>query len=162
VFCFCLLSSSALAAGGSAVIPWWNAWNDGTGAYISNTLTIHNITENTISVKITLYQVDGTILYDNQSRTTGKVKGSTTCTNYVEPTTGASITFDLAAHKTENISIVGDTDLNNSNGYGLIEWTQDSTVVHAVVATNLEVGKNAWGSSTSGMQTILINGGLAF
>ncbi len=150
--CLLGLSNVAFGTSGSAVINHY--WSTTGGAY--SHLNVSNITDSTISVKITLYLLDGTILYDSSTnQSSGYVKiDAGTILNYTEGDNTKTVSFDLAANQTCRFVVSGFT----AYGYGIIEWTQNSKETKGLVASSTLVNT---GSGIS-ISVIPINNGLPF
>lgn len=121
---------------------------------------ISNITSSTVSVTITFNDYDGTLIQDDDSATTGDIRGGN-ITNFDDTPTGASVTFDLAAKKTGYISV------NSSAwkyGHGTIKWSQTGTGVYKALIVHAKCyrSKTSSGLVYQSAYYIPINKGLPF
>lgn len=78
---------------GKAVIPaFYITANDHTFYQVSN------ITDESIEVRVLLYNADGTVMFDDGCADTGVITATVECLNYIEPVSGATLTFTLDPH----------------------------------------------------------------
>lgn len=137
------LGNAVFGNSGSADIPFYGASTTGAQTAIN----ISNISISTISVKVTLYKNDGTILKDIG---TDYIQGHN-LSNFSDNLDSCSVSFILAANNSGYILIKS----ADTYGYGLIEWTQDSKINRGLLA----YGNYIYGD---GRFAIPINNGLPF
>lgn len=143
----------AQAASGQAVIPHFISDSSGFYTY----LYFSNITHEDVDVEVALYNEDGTLLTEGNGATSGYVRAyPSTIPYYVEPSTGATVTFRIPAHKTFQLRL-GPQYFNI--GHGFVTWTQDSAETKALVMQ----GRVYRGQSSREFSyAIVINGGQPF
>jgi hypothetical protein len=139
---------------GSAIIPCFVY--KGTDA--KTWINISNITNENVEVRVVLYKKDGTILKDDNDINSGQIIGSTEMINYSDQIEGASLKFTLSPHSTGTITTLNQ---NNEviNGYGKIQWSQESSTHHALIASGSMCSTFSDSWSRYG---ITINGGMPF
>lgn len=132
VFVFANVSSAALSSG-KAIIPPIASSNNGTSSYAYSTLSFANITDDPITVKITLYNTDGSIFKDDGSGSTGEIISVySTALNYSDNLSeDATLTCILNGHTQAGIHILSTTTFS---GYGIIEWSQNCSQLKAMIA----------------------------
>jgi hypothetical protein len=115
---------------GKAVIPAYL-----TSSSAKTVFSVSNITDEQISVTVTLYEKDGTIITDDNSSSAGRITGSNLL-NYDDQNTDSTLTFTLDAHCTGYFS----TNYTSSVkfGYGVIQWQQDSNALLGLVVVGAE------------------------
>lgn len=138
---------------GKAVIPLFI--QDGTH---SGMFTVSNITDNPISVTVTLYNSDGSILVDDNSANTGRITGTNELINFTDQNTDSTLTFTLSAHSTGIFYTYHNTP-TTKYGYGIIKWQQDGNALQGLVAQGSYVYTS---SGEISHFSIPINGGLPF
>lgn len=125
-----LIPSVVQARSGSAVIPtYWFTRNEKYPDVVSNLFYISNITDQPISVDVTLFNCDGTIykipagdhvyIYNTISYTLNNIN--------------STISFELNPNATTYM-VFGTSVYVKRYGYGIIEWTQDSNNTYGLVA----------------------------
>lgn len=155
----CLLSMTtiSLAASGKAMIAPYVTESSSTGTVCKSYIYLSNITDAPLSIKMTLYKTDGSVLLDTgNSISSGEIAGDS-LGDYSENVTNGSVSFSLAAHSSGRVRI---TSSDYRIGYGIIEWTQDSQVAYGLIATG-----ESHASLSSGVGfcwNININNGLPF
>lgn len=127
-----LVSQSAFAGSGKAIVSHWYALNDGGGNVQHSNFFISNITKNDLIIKITLYNKDGTtyssgLVYNNFQN------------NNTEIGAGKSVNFKISA---------ASISTNDSYGYAVIEWSNKGT-------DDAAVGLVAWADWQQDGQSIL-------
>lgn len=159
-------TAPAFAGFGQALVPGIHARYDSTDYQIHTRLTLTNITDNTLSGTIKLYQHDGTLFYDTSS-------GSADIqayyfASYSEGTTSApyTATFTMNANTTCTIVIyMKGTVATNFDGYAKIDWenvTGDD--VYGLVANgdNYFLNRLTSGEGLLSRHAIPINMGMPF
>lgn len=148
-----LLSFSAQAAQGRAAIPNFVVDSSGFWTY----LYLSNITGNDLEVEVDLYNMDGTMMQDNNSATSGKVTMSPqTLINSYSENNGNTASFVIGPHQTISINLAPGTF---NQGHGFIRWKQDGTRRKAMLAQ----GRVYRGQSSREFAwSIPINGGKTF
>ena len=115
-------------------------------------LYLSNITDENVTVEITLYKDDGSVLLDNGSGIFNGVNFS----DYTEsPTSGASVKFTIDPNESGQFSIHVSSGV--IHGYGKIEYTGEHPGLigsMVIIHTNL--------STMRSERTIAINNGLPF
>lgn len=132
--CFFMFSQGNIASAnsGMATIPYFYA-SDGT-YYSSSVYFISNVTEEPITVTITLYKEDGTILTDTDNdSTTGTIRGTnfSSYSEYSDINSPSSLTVTLNGLESGYLSICSST---LSFGHGVIKWNQDSNALYGLVS----------------------------
>jgi len=127
----CFLSPMASASAsnystGKAVIPFYSQDASAASYYF-----VSNITDSPISVTVTLYNNDGTLVTDDNSSTTGRITGSAALLNFDDQNTDSTLTFTLNAHCTGSINLL--IMATAHIGYGVIQWSQSGTTLQAMV-----------------------------
>jgi|GEM_PF-5513069 hypothetical protein len=132
----CMLGSSASASAssystGKAVIPWYY---QGTGdlSYYS----VSNVTDYPIHVTVTLFNLDGSLVTDDNSSSSGRIYGSSQLLNYSDQLQDSTLTFTLNPHCTGNFMMY--TSSISQSGYGTIQWRQDGSATQGLVVTGFE------------------------
>lgn len=145
-------------ARGAAIIPPYYGYLDGGGSFLGPYVNISNITNSTVTVKITLYKQDGTILYDASTNATQGYFGSRYTNNFTEANSDFTATFDIDANETVQVFWPNVGTTLDTVGYGKIEWT--------IASSKLPVALIAGGfvASTSGESrySFVVNNGLPF
>jgi hypothetical protein len=118
---------------------------------------VSNITDNPITVTVTLFNTDGTILTDDNNMNAGRISG-VNLLNYSDQNTDSTLTFTLNPHATGQIITKMNTSITNV-GYGVIQWRQEGNAAYGLVAHS-NVVYNVVGDSSR--YAIPINGGLPF
>jgi hypothetical protein len=150
----CLLGLSTVTYGntGKAIITPTEFTYYSSSNYFEPQFYFSNITNNPLTVTITLYDKTGSIL----------TSGFHISNNVSNPNTSpsnASLSFDLAANATCTLKIWLSSSSDNY-GYGIIEWTQNSTAICGLIAHGCDWYKNVSGAWTS--YALPINNGLPF
>lgn len=155
VIFICFLGSSVgvsavTYSSGKAFIPsFYTSTNSAESYYVSN------ITDYPIEVIVTFYNNDGTIVTDDNNSGAGRIKAVlSTIENYSEVTPDTSLTFTLAAHKTVIFQLPNTT--TTYFGYGTIEWKQNGTTIHGLIATKKQ------GTVAGYVTEELLNSGMPF
>jgi len=132
-------SSTAIASSGKAYLSGWFHYDSTNSIYY---LSVSNVTDVRVSVEITLFDADGSMItgshFYNEPNTLGI------------STTGADA-LTLSPRTSKIIHLSG----LNSHGWGIIEWTQAASTSHALVACS-------WVKSTEGDMPITVNDGKPF
>lgn len=155
-----MAAGASHAASGSALINGFRGqWTSGSN-YLINYLEITNVSDSTATVKVTLYKQDGTVITDDGSSSSGYITSVDPGSSYNDNLTGATVSFDLAAHKTTYLEVRA-TSSSLVHGYGLIEWTSSGQAPTAIMAYG---GSVSYVSSqyTSWSAPYFINGGRPF
>ena len=130
-------------------------------AYISHFVTssseycylyLSNITDEDVTVEVTLYEDDGSVLYDSGS---GIFSGNNFSDYTESPPSGASVRFTIEPNESGQLSIHVTSGV--IHGYGKIEYTGEHPGLigsMVIIHTNL----STWRSE----RTIAINNGLPF
>ena len=142
-------ADSANSSSGKAYIPMFYTSSADKCLY-----DIANITDNAISVTVTMYAYDGTLVTDDGSKTTGKITTSSNVSDYNDANTTSTLSFTIGAHCSAQFYINNST--SSSFGYGLISWSQNSSVVQGLVA------QGSYYNSSNSRFAIIINGGMPF
>lgn len=123
-----LMSFSAQAAQGRAAIPHFVI--DSSGLYTFFYLS--NITGKDLEVEVDLYNMDGTMMQDDNSATGGTVRMSpqNLINNYSE-NGSYTASFTIGPHQTVALSI---RPAAYNHGHGFIRWKQDGTRRKAMLA----------------------------
>ena len=126
-----VISSVVQAKSGSAVIPFYYFHRNSAYSDVTKSIFyISNITDQLISVNVTLFSYDGTI-YKVAS---GDHVNIYNTNSYNLNNINSTISFELNPNTTTYM--VFSTDLNLKRyGYGVIEWTQDSNNTYGLVAS---------------------------
>jgi hypothetical protein len=144
VICLFCFSSLVFANSGSAIIPCY--WTD--GPTLQTFFFISNITSSEIHIKITLFKDDGTIL-------NGSTTGYGKIENFQNNLTDCSISFTLGPNKSGYFGI----NAAATNGYGIIQWDQNSSTIKGLVAHG---EFNYYNGNLNSRFSIPINNGLPF
>lgn len=128
---------------GAAYIPY-----NLSSTTVSNEMgvTISNITDDIVSVTITMYDLNGNKITSASAFT----QNNNVAQNIDTSPTGATISFDIPANATASLTYGNWA----GHGYGKIEWTQNSNRRTALLAHALR--------NNSGSFSIPINAGLPF
>ena len=156
VTCMLGTSGSVNAASystGKAVIPSYTT-NSNSCCYCF----VSNITDNPINVTVTLYDMDGSIVIDDNDASAGRITNVSGLLNYCDENSNSSLTFTLNAHSTGVFSLPFTTSLHI--GYGVINWFQDSNALQGLVAWGAECYTEASGDADRA--SFEINSGLPF
>lgn len=164
-----LLPSFVLAApsaSGIATIPLWQGYYASVHDQQLSTITVSNITGSTVSVTITLYSHDGTVVSDDGSGTTGFVRylspSSTISSSYDDSISTGTVSFDIGAHETATVflqfsSATGDW------GYGTIQWTAAAGPGIKALVAHMRNNRTVATSGVSVSENdVMVNGGLPF
>lgn len=124
-----VIPSVVQAKSGSAVIPFYyieksSNHTDKTILYISN------ITDQPISVDITLFTKEGTIFKD----TAGDHIFISNVSSYSLNNINSTLSFNLNSNATTYIVLKSELT-TQKYGYGVIEWSQDSNNTYGLVAS---------------------------
>ena len=153
----CMLGANGTVAAssyssGKAFIPYYSQSDT-----LKTVYTVANITDSPITVTVTIYNADGTLVTDDNSSTTGRITASTDFLNYSDQNIDSSLTFTLNAHNTGYFIMNYNSAYNY--GYGVINWTQNGTAVQGLVVT----GKNISSSNNTLIHHYIpVNNGLPF
>lgn len=160
VLCTCVFGVSSFAstyetASGSAYLNIFYTNSD-----VTNCINISNITDQPVSVTLTLYKADGTLIKDDGSSTTGYIKENkedcSALLNYSDNNPTSTLTFTLNAHSS-GCFWIGNRSLLTT-GYGVIKWSQNnSTADKALVAAAVQ-----FSATTTNSVPFLINAGMPF
>ena len=158
--CACTMSAKALSSG-KAIIPHIT-WGYTTNTHRSySEVNVSNIGETNVTIVVSFYNADGTLLTDGDDSTTSGlflVKG--TVTNYDEsPSTGESLEFVLGANMTASIKIEPMSASSYERGYGRIEWYKDGHALRSLIAHGQYV---TYYDDRISMQGVVINKGKSF
>lgn len=146
-----MLCENSSAATGQAYMPFWRVFQSG-GSSQFHVLLLSNITDASVSVKVSFFKEDGTLLKGIPLERAPGVSNLN-----INPVDG-SATFDLASKTQVNISIFSQHVGSDTNGWGVIEWFQDSTNAKALIGQAAYVKE----IGNPGLFAIDINGGLPF
>ena len=151
----CFIFTMGVAANsGSAVIPGFHI--DKTSVYfITTAYYISNITPDPIDVELIIYKSDGTIMNDASNYVYVY-----NALNFDDTSVENTFHFSLAGNQTCGMSF--NHNLYNGQyeiGYGIIKWTQNSNVVHGLVARGHTYYKH---NSMCGYSSLTINEGQPF
>lgn len=128
LFLTTLISITVEAAQGRAVIPHFIGDSSGfqTNFYLSN------ITHRDLEVEVDFYNIDGTLMQDDNSSTSGVVRTyPQSQTNNYSENGGFTAKFTIAPHQTISLKLLPDSF---NAGYGFIRWTQDGNRRRAMLA----------------------------
>lgn len=159
-----LLACSVVSAkSGKAIVPTFETWDSGSSNYKRGDIHISNITDEPVSVFITLYDSSGNILTDGDgSPSSGNIKLEYTASAYDDNLSDASVTFTLAANSSAYVRIMGD-GTTKTLAYGSIEWEQISKNTVALVAhSTVQEYKKVSGEQSRSTYSLPINNGLPF
>ncbi len=107
--------------GNTAVIPHFYSY-DYTSYYYKTFLYFTNITDDTITVTLTLYDSDGTLISDDDSSTAGDIIGENFVSGtYDETLTSETMSFNIASGKTVILKF---QHSDYTLMYGMVEWSQ--------------------------------------
>ena len=147
-----LLSFNANAAQGRAAIPNFVIDSSGFWTYIY----LSNITDKDIEVEVDLYNMDGTMMQDNNSATSGNVRlGPQALINNYTENGGNTASFTIGAHQTVSFQLAPGT---YNQGHGFIRWKQEGTrrkamLAHGRVYRGQSSREFAWSISINGGKT---------
>ncbi len=160
---FIFSAASAHAASGKAFIPHYESVYATTE--VITEFFLSNLTGSPIDVTIKFFKKDNAsgspnVLTDSDNSPTAGVIRNENSTNYTETTSGYSATFTIEPYETSREFLITDSANSVIQGYGVIEWKQDSVVPVGLIAH----GKTRYWSSTTGYShySIPINGGTPF
>ena len=128
VFLTTLTSITADAAQGRAAIPHFIVDSSGfrTRFYLSN------ITNKDLEVEVDLYNIDGTLMQDDNTSTSGVVRLSPQSqTNNYSENGGFTAKFTIAPHQTVSLTL---QPVTFNVGHGFIRWNQNGTRRKAMLA----------------------------
>jgi len=156
----CLLGVAGTAfgnSGGANIAPFSTGVNNGANYY--DYILISNITNSDVTVTITLYFSDGTIIKDIDNNASTGILRATNVSSYSDNLASASQTFTLGAHQTSNMSLINNSSLTYV--YGRIEWSQDNSTTNSLLCNGYT---SYWltGAPTTTFLPIIVNGGLPF
>jgi hypothetical protein len=146
---------------GKAIVPHLS-YGYTSGLYRGYTaIYASNITGEPVTVSFTFYTSSGALIQDgDDAATTGALKAYGSFTGYDEsPSTGESVTLVLGANQTAEVRIYDNVAASYLDGYGRIEWKQNSDRAVALVshAKFWYNHNNQWS-----MTAIPVHGGLPF
>ena len=118
---------------------------------------LSNITDAPITVTVTLYDNDGSLIKDDNNINTGRVRGFYLI-NYSDQATDATATFIINPHCTGFVALAPTTDAHY--GYGVVQWEQNSNVLQGLVGVGNKVVNS--GTNNPSQLYIPINNGLPF
>ena len=126
------LATPLYAGQGSAVLPFYRSYLVDSNNASSCMFYMSNVTDETIDVKVTLYNKTGSVIVDETSSsiTSGRFRGGNV-TNWNDNPSDGSITFSLQAENTGFIYIGTES---SEYGFGKIEWTSSGSSVYGMVA----------------------------
>lgn len=159
VMLLCAAVPSHAASGKALVNGFRGNWTSGN-AYTANYLEITNISGATVTVKVTFYKQDGTIITDDGPSTTGNITSIDPGASYTDSLGNATVSFDLAARRTTYLEVHAPSSALQ-HGYGLIEWTSASQDALAVMAYGGSVSYNQT-PAISWQVPYCINNGMPF
>lgn len=150
--CLLSLSTVTLANSGSAILPYISWSYTSSTHYRNPEFTVSNITNQPITISITVYNSDGTVLDGKYFKTSGNAQNL-----IANPSSETSVSFTLNAYCTGGTYISGITGM----GYGRITWSNsDPNTSQGIVAT---IGHYTQNSQMSFSSTVIpINNGLPF
>ncbi|SRR6266702_7186519 len=140
----------AFAASGKAIVPPFDSRYGSASSYFGHSYFITNITNNPITVKISIFNQTGLMI------TTGLTQVSSNMTNFVLNPGDATASFTLAANNTADLYYPSSTQ---DCGYATISWTQDSTVQIGLIA---DVRELLWINNVYSFRTIAVNNNMPF
>lgn len=134
--------------------------------YFRTKVHVSNITDNTLSGTITLYDTTGSIFYDDNSTSGGNIE-SVGFDTYAEGTGagGTTVSFTIAPHSTGSITLVMKTSPNPVwfEGYGIIEWKNvEGNDVYGLVAQAHCNFRMAGATGLENSYAISVNNGMPF
>ena len=152
VVCLLGLAGTSFGSNGKAIIPSvvWNysSSNNNTIPYI----LVTNITDTLITITVTIYNPDGTILHSGLY--------SNNVSDFNSSLTDASASFTLAPNVTGGIYVNNSNITSSVFGYGRISWNNDSTTTQNGVMAHTYLVKTSNGAQT--IVPIFVNSGLPF
>ncbi len=127
-----VMSSSAVFAGsGTAVIPHFYGYTINDDDQHPVQVFMSNISDKTITVNITFFKSDGTILQEGSAGDLGAGVGilkayntSGTYNENLNSSTAPTFSFDIDANETSYVRL--DIGSTIKYGYGLIEWNNET------------------------------------
>lgn len=149
-------ASASSYSTGKAVIPSF-----GSNKTMCSFFYVSNITDKPINVTITLYNLDGSIIIDDNSPTTGRIALiNGTPSNYNEAQTDCSLTLTIDANCTNVIGLPYDNNNNLLLGYGVIQWTQSGRALQGLIVSGQKLYITTTGDNSR--LNIDVNNGLPF
>lgn len=147
----------AFATSGKAIIPNYRTYWASSSSIWYSKFFLTNITNESIDVKIKLYNKDGVLLTDVGNCISGLA--------YVQPefassysscskSSDSTISMTIVPHRTIHFNLVP-SSANDDAGYGFVEWSQASQVNNGLVMVGV-ITNNSYSSP------IPINNGLPF
>ena len=139
---------------GTCYIPHYNIYYNEI-FYLKTAYTyffVSNITGSNIDVEITFYKANsGDILLDGDDSTTEGFFRAENVLSYDEsPVSGSSVKFSIAPHKTAKFSLKDeDEDECSVYGYGVIEWSQNSSVLKGLIAHGMVIATDGYLNSSN-------------
>lgn len=152
----CLLGMVGVAYGnsGSAIIPSFMTTYTSSTQYVNTLLRITNITNEPIDVKISLFQINGSLLSG-----TKYVASYDNVNNLNTSLTDATVSFSIDPNSTCQIIFNTLTSSSITYGYGRIEWYQGSKASVGLVVFGYNTYKDSMGYDRA---VLPINNGLPF
>ena len=156
-------------ASGSAIIPSYQANYTSSTSINRSYISISNISESTVTVKVTLFNDIGVIQNDNDDDDEAGslyVRNASTVSNWdddgTDTSSDCSVYFDLAANNTVEIFV---SFSGMTYGYGKIYWEKSSSKMSVALVANLR--HYLYFTDETDMSTrtefgVPINGGMPF
>ena len=138
-------------ASGSAVISHWQSDYIASDNFTQHSFYFSNITDATVSVTVTLYREDSSILSDP---TTDGLSGEIyvlNSQNLDETDTTNTATFDIEPKKTTIMNILRTS--GSKRGWGMVSWTQASSSAEVAL---IAVGRNRGFRDSSGIDSFSV------
>lgn len=158
--CVCLCAfTSAFAGCGSAVIPSFYS-SETTAQNVFAAIEMSNISNNVITVSITLYDKNGSVFIDDGGEDSGDITADNVI-NYSDSCYNHTAEFDIEPHGTISFVAFHTAGVEKNYHYGIIEWESDSMDANALIAT-LRRNNHFYNSNTYSMMAVPINNGLPF
>lgn len=150
-----LSAQNVFANSGSAVIPYFRSFYISGTNYWTSRFYISNITASDITVKVSYYDKNGTLVQDGDDSTSNGAlrEGLGTVTSWDDNPTNASVSFTLGGNDTCEVYFGPSTP---ASGYALIEWSQSTNATVGLVAVMEHEQYN------SNYELTLVNNGLPF
>ncbi len=150
------------ASSGSAIIPFFHALHNSNGSNTDPSFYITNISNHTVTVTVTFFKADGTVLTDgDNSNLTGLLRG-TNVIDFEDGLSNNSVRFKIDPRNQSRIFIF-EPGTGTLKGSGIIEWNKSNKgvfvalVAYGDIFWSDQVGSLGWAQSS-----ITINGGLPF
>jgi len=144
------ISRPSFAASGKAIIPPGDFRHITSSAYYEQIYFVANITSSPIIVKITIYNQSGSMIR------TGFTSFSSNLTNFIVNPGDSSVSFTLSANATGAVLY---TPTTIGFGYGIIQWSQNSSELFGLIA---DVKEGLTTSLGYAFRTLLVNSSMPF